>query len=438
MSDKIKLYGVFPAFLSLDRPLRARHFRPQWVMEELGQGYDLITVDLLGGQRNPTNPLGEIPSIVDGDFTLTESCAISSYLAKKAGGLYPFKSLQEESHCQQMALFAASTLENTVFKIVFNDPKVAPFGADKCDKNQYDSAMTAWKNKVAPALAVFLGDKSYFEGDFSVVDVFIAYPLMFAKELGLVNEKDTPKLAAYMSRIEARPAYQKSQAYRPRPKLYGFHPPGIPAEDRGGRPRSHRVLWAAQELGVALEWISINPTNGENQTAEYKALNPTGEIPTLVDGETVLTESIAITNYLGEKFGTKSGLYPTSAAQKALLNKISFFVASTGEGALVGGMFANSEHFKVPVPKDPAKYEAGKKTWESKVAPTLKAWLGDKLYMLGDTFTIADVTVGYMLQFAQICGVLGDQPELAAYLARVTNDRAAFAAAWSGPEACGC
>eukprot|EP01006_Ploeotia_vitrea_P066703 TRINITY_DN95523_c0_g1_i1.p1 TRINITY_DN95523_c0_g1~~TRINITY_DN95523_c0_g1_i1.p1 ORF type:complete len:433 (+),score=71.02 TRINITY_DN95523_c0_g1_i1:118-1416(+) len=430
-SNKLTLYGAFPSFLKFEQPIRPRHFRPQWAMEEIGVPHDIVSVDLFGGQRNPTNPLGEIPSLVDGDFTLTESCAITEYIAKKENAaIYPFKTLQQEARCNQMALFATSTLENTIFKAFFNAP-TAPFGNP--DKKIHDGAVDSWKKKVAPALATFLGSKPYFEGEFTVVDIFIAYPLCFAKAIGLVNETDTPTLAAYMARIEARPGFKKALAYRPKPKLYGFH---LPDEKRLGRPRSARVLWVAQELGVPLEWISINPLDGSTAAPEYRALNPTGEIPTLVDGDLVLTESVAISNYLAETYN-KNGMWPESAAQRALTQKISYFVATTGETALTG-MFRHSEFFPAPLPKDEKVFEECKQKWATKVGPTLEAWLGDKLYMLGDTFTVVDCTVGYAIHFAHVLGVLSDFPKLKAYHKRVCLDRGAWANAWDGPEKCGC
>jgi Glutathione S-transferase, N-terminal domain len=66
-------------------------------------------------------------------------------------------------------------------------------------------------------------------------------------------------------------------------KLYGFPP-----------TRSIRVLWTLRELGVDFELVEVNLMAGENRRPEFLALNPAGKLPVLVDGDFVLTESVAI------------------------------------------------------------------------------------------------------------------------------------------------
>ena len=82
-------------------------------------------------------------------------------------------------------------------------------------------------------------------------------------------------------------------------KLYG-----IPAS------RAFRVRWMLEELGVAYQNVPTNFATGETRTAEFLKLNPNGHIPVLVDGETVLWESMAINLYLARAYG--GGLWPAS------------------------------------------------------------------------------------------------------------------------------
>ncbi|MBW4457542.1 MAG: glutathione S-transferase [Nostoc indistinguendum CM1-VF10] len=74
-------------------------------------------------------------------------------------------------------------------------------------------------------------------------------------------------------------------------KLYEFAP-----------TRSIRVRWVLQELGVEFEAISINMQAGEHRTPDFLTINPTGKLPVLIDGEHIITESVAIALYLGEKY----------------------------------------------------------------------------------------------------------------------------------------
>ncbi len=78
-------------------------------------------------------------------------------------------------------------------------------------------------------------------------------------------------------------------------KLYGFPP-----------TRSMRVLWTLRELEVEFELVNVDPVRGEVRAPEFLALNPAGKLPVLVDGDFVLTESVAICLYLAEKYPGKA------------------------------------------------------------------------------------------------------------------------------------
>src|SRR5436305_14793509 len=69
-------------------------------------------------------------------------------------------------------------------------------------------------------------------------------------------------------------------------KLYGFPP-----------TRSTRVLWTLRELDVEFELVNVDPTKGELRRPEFLAVNPAGKLPVLVDGDVILTESVAIVLY---------------------------------------------------------------------------------------------------------------------------------------------
>lgn len=81
-------------------------------------------------------------------------------------------------------------------------------------------------------------------------------------------------------------------------KLYGAK---AFKEELKGAIRDIRPAWLLNELELPFERISLDPTKGENKTPEYLSLNPTGKVPTLVDGEFSIFESAAICEYLAEK-----------------------------------------------------------------------------------------------------------------------------------------
>jgi glutathione S-transferase len=71
--------------------------------------------------------------------------------------------------------------------------------------------------------------------------------------------------------------------------------------DRSGNCYKVRLLLAM--LDLSYERVRIDSTTGETQTAEFKQLNPRGQIPVLVDGETVIWDSMAILVYLARRYG---------------------------------------------------------------------------------------------------------------------------------------
>ncbi|MBY0254180.1 MAG: glutathione S-transferase family protein [Methylobacterium organophilum] len=64
-----------------------------------------------------------------------------------------------------------------------------------------------------------------------------------------------------------------------------------------------KVLWGLEELRIAFEREDRGGPFGGTDTEEYLSLNPTGLVPTLIDGETVVWESNTILRYLGERSG---------------------------------------------------------------------------------------------------------------------------------------
>jgi hypothetical protein len=97
--------------------------------------------------------------------------------------------------------------------------------------------------------------------------------------------------------------------------------------------RSIRVRWALQELGVDFEPITVNLVAGEHRRPAFLKLNPAGKVPVLVDGDLVLTESVAIVLYLADKYPSK-GLIPKDLKQRADANRWLLFTATELEQPL--------------------------------------------------------------------------------------------------------
>src|SRR3984957_20827173 len=100
-----------------------------------------------------------------------------------------------------------------------------------------------------------------------------------------------------------------------------------------GPTRSIRVRWALQELEVDFEAVTVNLGAGEHGQPCFLEINPAGKIPALVDGNLVLTESVAIVLYLADKYPNKR-LLPAGAEQSAQLNSWLLFSATELEQPL--------------------------------------------------------------------------------------------------------
>ncbi len=66
--------------------------------------------------------------------------------------------------------------------------------------------------------------------------------------------------------------------------------------------RANRCLWMLEEMGPPYELVEKSAHPDDLRTAEYLRLNPTARIPTLVDGDLVVWESLAINLYLAQKY----------------------------------------------------------------------------------------------------------------------------------------
>ncbi|MES2414139.1 MAG: glutathione S-transferase family protein [Pseudomonadota bacterium] len=82
-----------------------------------------------------------------------------------------------------------------------------------------------------------------------------------------------------------------------------------------------KVIWCLAELGKVegtdYERVDAGLEHGINNTADYLQMNPTGLVPTLVDGDFVLWESNAIVRYLAASMGAGSGLMPQDLKVRA-------------------------------------------------------------------------------------------------------------------------
>jgi glutathione S-transferase len=199
---QLRIYGI----------ARTRAFRALWIASELGLDYEHLPIEIgAAGARQPDylaiNPNGRLPAIVDDGFVLWESLAITLYLAKKHGRLYPV-TLEGEAKAWQWSLWAVQEVDRGV--------NIWSLHALRLPPEDRDAQRLAEALKVlAPPFAVLDGavaTQPYLLGnDFSVADLNVAAVISRAIDMDLAER---PHLAKWLRRCLERPAARAALALR--------------------------------------------------------------------------------------------------------------------------------------------------------------------------------------------------------------------------------
>lgn len=195
--------------------------------------------------------------------------------------------------------------------------------------------------------------------------------------------------------------------------------------------RSFRALWALEELGLDYELMML-PFPPRMFKKEYLGINPLGTIPALFDGDTFMTESSAIAQYLAERYGQGRLNIPVDDARYgAYLNWLHFGEATLTFPQTLVLRYTRLEPEERRVPQVAEDY----KKWFLGRLRAVEASL-DKTspWILGDTFTAADISVAYALMLAENLNMENEfGPNTRAYWERV-QQRDAFKRALESQE----
>ncbi|HEV7385860.1 MAG TPA: glutathione S-transferase family protein [Phenylobacterium sp.] len=178
--------------------------------------------------------------------------------------------------------------------------------------------------------------------------------------------------------------------------------------------RSFRPLWALEELGLAYE-LTVMPFPPRYRAKEYMAVNPLGTIPALVDGETFMTESAAIVQYLVTRYGPSPlAVAVEDAAYGAWLNWLHF-----GEATLTFPQTLVLRYRRF----EPGKAEVVADDYAKWFLARLRAVdraLQEREWLCAGRFTAADISVGYALLLASNIGLGAEfTPTVEAYWRRL-------------------
>jgi glutathione S-transferase len=184
----------------------ARDTRVRWALEEVGQPYEVRLVSFRA-MKEPAHrtlhPFGQIPTYEEGDLVLFETGAIVFHIAEHHAGLLP-----DDPNVRARAItwmFAAlNTVEPPILELV-----TAKFleGDKPWSKERMPLVVDRIRDRL-DELSDRLGDADWLDGAFSAGDLMMVSVLLRLKPSGILSE--FAKLAAYVARGEARPAYKRA------------------------------------------------------------------------------------------------------------------------------------------------------------------------------------------------------------------------------------
>lgn len=189
-------------------------------------------------------------------------------------------------------------------------------------------------------------------------------------------------------------------------------------------PQSRAVMmhWLLEEIGVPYELMNVNYDDGSMRSDDFLAINPMGKIPALVDGDTIITETTAITIYLADKYKSPNDLAPgiDHPQRGEYLRWVSFQSAVIDPAMMASNL-------KLDINRQQAGWgsvELVQDVLEDRLS-------GEGPYLLDDWFTAADVLIAGALGWATQFGMFEMRDGYKAYLGRI-SERSARAKVFGG------
>ncbi|MEZ5559165.1 MAG: glutathione S-transferase family protein [Pseudomonadales bacterium] len=180
--------------------------------------------------------------------------------------------------------------------------------------------------------------------------------------------------------------------------------------------RAATTHWMLTELNAEHEQIVVDIAAGESRTDEYRAINPMGKVPTLVDDGVVITEVAAICAYLADRYPEKGFAPPIDSPQRGLYYRYLFFPGTTLEPMFTTRLLGLTD------------YSAESVGWGDfeRCMNSVEAMTPDSDWAMETGFGAADVVFGGALDSAiQFGWIESPSAKVAAYVNRI-RERPAY------------
>lgn len=185
----------------------SRLTRVTWMLEELGQPYEIVKTKQHTDVMRRYSASGKGPALVDGEVVVTDSAAICAYLAdnhpeKRMGA----ETLAERAHLNAWLFFAQSELEAPLWNKLKHRMLLSE--EERVDVGPWTSAEFTREIR---SLEARLGDREFAMGDrFTAADVILGHCGQWARSARF--DIDSARVNAYFDRLLARPALARAKA----------------------------------------------------------------------------------------------------------------------------------------------------------------------------------------------------------------------------------
>ena len=192
---------------------QSRAVRTVWLLEEIGLNYELerFTLgqkEMRGPEYAKVNPNGRVPTLIDGDVTISESTAIAQYLgAKYAPELTSGPEDKNFAMYLQWLHYAEGMIMPPINNYVVETILLSP------ERRNDEIAARSMKllNRTLGAVESHMQGRDFIAGNFNICDTITGHAVIISRRLG-ADFTNSPNLSAYADRLEGRAAFQAADS----------------------------------------------------------------------------------------------------------------------------------------------------------------------------------------------------------------------------------